>query len=266
MSCKYDAIPAELKALPQWVCCWDTSKIPMRAFERRAASSVDPVSWSNFTTAVSAVDEGYYDHIGFVFADNGVVGIDIDCGFDEDGFLTPLCADIISACHSYTELSKSGRGVHILLKGDLPFPGKNNRAGVEIYKSRRFFVTTGKVMLYEQLAENQSGIDYVVEKYFADMTGEKTSARTPSMLSRYYTPVFEKPVGRKMNLRPTYPEITPGGRNNSLASLAGQLHTAGYPPKEIYRELLHCNSVACKPPLPPRDIQGIVESITRYRR
>lgn len=261
----YDAIPEELKALPQWVCCWDNSKIPMRAFERKAASSVDPESWADFDTAVASVEAGYYDHIGFVFADTGIVGIDIDCGF-EDGFLSPLCADIIHACQSYTERSKSGRGVHILLKGNLPFYGKNNRAGVEIYRSRRFFVTTGKALLYRDLVENQAGIDYVVQKYFADATSERDSDRKKPLLTRYYTPEYRRPKDGKAFLRPIYPEIKAGGRNNSLASLAGQMHSTGYPPEAIYKELLYCNSVACKPPLPPRDIQGIVESITRYRR
>ena len=261
----YDAIPEEIKALNQWVCCWDTSKIPMRAFERRAASSTDPDSWSSFQTASEAVSAGYYDHVGFVFADNGIVGIDIDYGF-EDGFLTPLCADIMQMCKSYTEKSKSGRGVHILLKGNLPFFGKNNRAGVEIYRARRFFVTTGKVLIYHDLIENQDAIDYVVQKYFADCMAEKTSGRTGQPIARYYSPEYRKPKGKHAFLRPIYPEIEQGGRNNSLASLAGQMHTTGYPAAAIYRELLYCNSVACKPPLPPRDVQNIVSSITRYRR
>jgi hypothetical protein len=261
----YDAIPAELKALPQWVCSWDTSKIPMRAFERKAASSVDPASWADFDTAVASVEAGYYDHIGFVFADTGIVGIDIDCGF-EDGFLTPLCADIIHACRSYTERSKSGRGVHILLKGDLPFYGKNNRAGVEIYRSRRFFVTTGKALLYRDMIENQAGIDYVVEKYFSNVTSEKVSSGNKPLLTRYYSPTYRRPENGRIFLRPIYPEIKSGGRNNSLASLAGQMHSTGYPAEAIYKELLYVNSTACKPPLPPRDIQCIVESITRYRR
>lgn len=68
------------------------------------------------------MEDGTYNHLGFVFADNGLVGIDIDAGF-EDGLMTPLCADIMKACHSYTEKSRSGRGVHILLRGDLPSRG-----------------------------------------------------------------------------------------------------------------------------------------------
>ena len=146
----YSRIPEELKKLNQWVCTWDNSKVPMKAFEKKAASSTAPETWGTFEQAAAAVEGGKYDQVGFVFADTGLVGIDIDVGF-EDGLMTPLCADIMKACHSYTEKSRSGRGVHILLHGDLPFPGKNNLKGVEIYKSRRFFIMTGKQLIFPEI-------------------------------------------------------------------------------------------------------------------
>ena len=148
----YSRIPTELKNLKQWVCAWDSSKVPMKAFERKAASSTAPDTWGTFEQAQAAVEDGTYNHLGFVFADNGLVGIDIDAGF-EDGLMTPLCADIMKACHSYTEKSRSGRGVHILLRGDLPFTGRNNLNGVEIYKARRFFIMTGKVVIFPEIIE-----------------------------------------------------------------------------------------------------------------
>lgn len=158
----YSRIPEELKNQNQWVCAWDGSKVPMRAFERKAASSTAPDTWSTFEQAEWAVENGHYDHIGYVFADQNIVGIDIDAGF-EDGLMTPLCADIMQACHSYTEKSRSGRGVHILMRGKLPFSGKNNLAGVEIYQARRFFIMTGKVLIFPEIIDNQEAIDYVVE-------------------------------------------------------------------------------------------------------
>ena len=163
----YSRIPEELKNQNQWVCAWDGSKVPMRAFERKAASSTAPDTWSTFEQAEWAVENGHYDHIGYVFADQNIVGIDIDAGF-EDGLMTPLCADIMQACHSYTEKSRSGRGVHILMRGKLPFSGKNNLAGVEIYQARRFFIMTGKVLIFPEIIDNQEAIDYVVEKYFKE--------------------------------------------------------------------------------------------------
>ena len=164
----YDNIPEELKKLDQWVCANDGSKVPMKAWENEAASSTNPETWSDFETALESYNQHYYDYCGFVFADNGYVGIDIDEGYDEDGLMSVLGADIVGKCHSYTEKSRSGRGFHILLRGTLPFKGKNNLAGVEIYKAARYFIMTGNTLLYREIIENQEAIDCVVEKYFPE--------------------------------------------------------------------------------------------------
>lgn len=260
---RYENIPEELKRLNQWVCTRSDSKVPMKAFEREAASSTNPETWSSFDTALKAVSEGHYDYCGFVFNDNGYVGIDIDDGYDQDGFLSPLAAEIIGLCESYTEKSKSGRGFHILLRGALPFKGKNNLAGVEIYKSARYFIMTGNTLLYRTIEENQEAIDYVVEKYFPDTRQKKDS---PDYGSRIYSPVWELPENNRIKLRPVYPRIPDGSRNICLTSLAGLLHNLGYSKQHIYDELKYANQVACDPCLPLYEIQTIVNSITRYKR
>ena len=208
------------------------------------------------------MEVGNYDYVGFVFNDNGIVGIDIDDGYDQDGLMSELAADIIGACGSYTEKSKSGRGFHILLKGSLPFKGKNNLKGVEIYKSARYFIMTGDTILYNDMVENQEAIDYIVEKYFPEM---REGASERGAYGRIYTPRWEKPV-EKISLRPVYYPIPDGTRNISLTSIAGQWHNMGYGKDDIYRELLYVNSVACHPPLDISEIQSIVNSITRYKR
>ena len=255
-------IPEELKKLNQWVCTKGDSKVPRRSFMDGAASSTDESTWSSFAMARSSVEHGYNDYVGFVFADNGIVGIDIDDGYDEDGFMSELAADIIGKCESYTEKSKSGRGFHILLKGDLPFKGKNNLKGVEIYKSSRYFIMTGDTLLYHNIVESQEAIDYIVEKYFPEVRESESNRNMPN---RIYTPIWVKTEG-KIGLRPEYPPIPDGTRNISLTSLAGQWHTLGYNREEIYRELLYVNSIACNPPLDINEIQCIVNSVTRYKR
>ncbi len=255
-------IPMELQNLDQWVCTKGDSKIPMNAKKPFPASSVAPNTWSSFESAISAVADGIYDYLGFVFNDNGIVGIDIDDGYGEDGFLSDIAVDIISKCESYTEKSKSGRGFHILLKGTLPFKGKNNLKGVEIYKAARFFIMTGDTLLYRNIVESQEAIDYIVEKYFPEMRENESGSSNGGAI---YSPKWEKPK-EKISLRPTYPPIPDGTRNLSLTSLAGQWHNMGYTKEYIYKELLYVNSVACNPPLDINEIQTIVNSVTRYRR
>lgn len=260
---QYEHIPQALKELDQWVCVHADSKVPMKSFEREAASSTDPDTWSPFATAVQAVADGHYDNIGFVFNDNDLVGIDIDTGYDDDGFITAVAADILGKCQSYTERSRSGRGFHILLRGTLPFKGRNNLNGVEIYRSSRYFIMTGDAIVYHTLRENQEAIDYVVEKYFPEVKRDENSK---TMGNRVYTPIWEKPVGSRIKLRPVYPRIPNGCRNICLTSLAGMLHNQGYSKAQIYDELIYCNTVACDPELPRNELQTIVNSVTRYKR
>ena len=254
-------IPVEIQKLNQWVCTKGDSKIPMNATKPFPASSTAPNTWSSFDRAIYSIANGTYDYLGFVFNDNGIVGIDIDSGYDKDGFLSDIAVDIIGKCKSYTEKSKSGRGFHILLKGTLPFKGKNNLKGVEIYKAARYFIMTGDTLLYHNIVESQDAIDYIVEKYFPEL---RESENNPSG-NTIYQPIWEKPNG-KIALRPEYPPILDGTRNLSLTSLAGQWHNIGYTKEEIYKELLYVNSIACNPPLEINEIQTIVNSVTRYRR
>lgn len=256
-------IPQEILSLNQWVCSRSDSKAPQQASCQFPASSTNPSTWSSFETALNAVVDGKYDYLGFVFADNGIVGVDIDDGYDEDGFLSPLAADIIGKCKSYTEKSKSGRGVHILLKGDLPFKGKNNRNGVEIYKTARYFIMTGDTLLYDNIVENQEAINYIVDKYFPEMRESENKTFNPKI----YTPIWEKPMAEgRIKIRPIYPLIPDGCRNICLTSLAGMLHNQGYSPQAIYDELTYCNTVACEPMLPDGEVVTIVNSVTRYKR
>jgi len=258
----YENIPEEITSLPQWVCTRGDSKVPMKAFENEAASSINPQTWATFDTAEEAVSRGFYDYCGFVFADNGYVGIDIDIGYDQDGFISPMAATIIGKCESYTEKSKSGSGFHILLRGELPFKGKNNLAGVEIYKSSRYFIMTGDTFLYRSIEENQEAIDFVVETYFQETRQEKET----SFNGRIYSPIWELPENNRIKLRPVYPRIPDGSRNICLTSLAGMLHNQGYSKQHIYDELIYCNTIACDPSLDKNELRTICNSVTRYKR
>lgn len=261
---RYDSIPAELRELNQWVCANAHSKVPMQANSPYPASSTNPATWASFEDALRAVNNGLYDYIGFVFDDNGIVGIDIDDACDANGELSPLARDVINMTLSYTEQSRSGTGFHIFLKGNLPFKGKNNLAGVEIYKSARFFIMTGDVVMPLRIRNDQSAIDRVVQKYFPDAAREsKNEAYNP----RIYNPRWECPKGcQRIRVKPHYPTIPDGCRNICLTSLAGMMHSIGYTKSQIYMELQYANSTACVPPLEDGELRAICNSVTRYQR
>jgi hypothetical protein len=94
---------------------------------------------------VSALREHDYHGIGFVFTPE-----DDLCGVDLDGCLDPATGEIegwaqeiIEELNSYTEISPSGTGVHILVKGELPSE-RNRRGKFEAYDRARYFTITGK--------------------------------------------------------------------------------------------------------------------------
>ena len=252
--------PKELKDLDQWVVADNDKKRPLTPF-KNYASSTDSKTWSSFSCCDEVVNWWHRaDYLGFVFNNNGLVGIDIDKGF-EDGLMTPLCADIMNACQSYTEVSRSGRGVHIFVKGDIPFSGRNNRNGVEMYKSGRFFIMTGDVLIFNEIIENQDALDYIVEKYFPDVRDERTGFGR-----KLYSPEWRPPENGKVPLRPEYTPLGPGERNDCLTSLAGSMWNIGYTSEDILAELRVANKTACSPPLDDGELRNIVRSISRYRR
>jgi primase-polymerase (primpol)-like protein len=146
-------VPAELRAQRQWVA-WkyvpDASrakpkKLPLSAATGGAASSVDPQTWSSFDQVVEFCDRDNLDGVGFVFsAGDDYCGVDLDnCVALETGVVRDASVLLIDELDSYTELSPSGSGVHIIAMARLP--GKGRKTGsVEMYDRGRFFTVTGR--------------------------------------------------------------------------------------------------------------------------
>ncbi|POG54425.1 hypothetical protein AUR65_015800 [Haloferax marisrubri] len=75
--------------------------------------------------------------------DDPIVGVDLDdCRDPETGDVDDDAQDIIDRLDSYTEVSPSGTGYHVLIKGELP-DGRNRRGHIELYDTARFFTVTG---------------------------------------------------------------------------------------------------------------------------
>lgn len=266
ISLSFESIPHELKEKDQWVNISADSKLPLSPFDGYPASSTSPCTWGDYQTAVKMVSDGCASNIGFVFNDD-YVAVDLDEGvFDEYRLLTPFAIEIINKFSSYTEKSRSGRGIHIIVKGSLPFKGRNNHQGVEIYTSGRYFIMTGNTLLFNKINTNQSAIDWLIEQYFTDIS-ERVGNSSETYLPRIYKPIWQGvEAGGRIKLRPTYPPITSGSRNISMTSLAGSLHTIGYSKENILSELTIANATACTPPLSQSELKIIVNSVSKYRR
>jgi hypothetical protein len=125
-----ESIPDTLKAIDQWVVWryfwlddrqkWD--KPPLRSHGGNLASTTNPNTWSTFDAAMAAYETGLVDGIGFVFAiKNRLTGIDLDHARNpETGIIEPWALDIIGRFRTYTELSPSATGIHLIARGTLP--------------------------------------------------------------------------------------------------------------------------------------------------
>jgi putative DNA primase/helicase len=138
-------LPEELKVRPQWVV-WQAigdrpDKVPYSARTGRKASSTDLLTWSTFEEVVEAYEHGEFAGLGFMFSSGDpYTGIDLDDCVAEDSQIALWALEIVRYFDSYTELSATGTGLHIIVRGDVP----NRRKGdVEVYSSKRFFTITG---------------------------------------------------------------------------------------------------------------------------
>ncbi len=146
-------IPQELAALPQWVG-WKamirdgkTVKVPVdpKAKNLTPAKVNAPSSWGTLQEAIAAMKRLYLDGIGLVFTDP-YVGIDLDhCRDPKTGLVEKWAREIVDRMNSYTEISPSGCGLHIIVKGEVS-GGNHKGKGVEVYSHSRFFTFTGNVL------------------------------------------------------------------------------------------------------------------------
>lgn len=174
----FNEIPAELKALPQWIL-WKSekrnnkpTKVPYQVNGEMAQAN-NRRTWSTFATAVKFYLEGDYDGIGFVFSrQDNYIGIDIDkCVVD--GKTNAFATEIIDTLDSYTEFSPSGNGIHIIIKGGLPQSvlgtgRKNTKHGLEIYSYGRYFSFTGYRENSNDVYDRTDELAEVFEQYFDD--------------------------------------------------------------------------------------------------
>ena len=112
----YPAVPAELKALPQWVL-WKAglrngkpTKIPKQASGDNAKSSTAD-TWTDYQTAITAEQTGNFSGIGFVFTEaDCYTGTDLD-NCIVDGKVRNWAKEIIARFEqvAYIEVSPSGK-------------------------------------------------------------------------------------------------------------------------------------------------------------
>lgn len=179
-------LPAELKALQQWAVA-GADKAPLSADSTGKLFNVsvtNPKGWLTFDQACHLATH-YANHVttaqdkfkstiqqvglnvGFILsAEDPFTCIDLDVKDhtnepDVAKHTTPEQWDrfwsIVQRFDCYTERSRSGKGLHVWVRGKI---GKGcKRDGVELYSQERFIICTGNVVLDKAVSEKQQMLE-----------------------------------------------------------------------------------------------------------
>lgn len=180
MITNYKKLPTLLQSRKHWVLC-DVPGAADPKYPRQAkhpqwgADSTNPATWADFATASAAVMLDDADGMGYVFAkDDGLVFIDGDHCLGADGRLLSPFDKWLTMLPGYCERSRSGTGLHFIVRGTLPDGCKHKKhinggeMAVELYDCNRYVALTGDLWGEQTPLEDapsaQAGIDIILQQ------------------------------------------------------------------------------------------------------
>ncbi len=135
----------------------------------------------------------------------GFVYVDLDsCRNAETGTIEPWARAIIEKLDSYTEISASGSGLHIVCRGSLPEDFHIDPHKVEIYSGHinKLIAMTGNVLdWYATIEDRQPQLEELLAKMKAETKPTETKPPEPSAAPRQWRDVFH--LGSEMDDRPS---------------------------------------------------------------
>lgn len=182
-----ERIPPEMRERDVWVC-WRVeyrddkpTKVPVDPASGGRARSNDPTTWGSFDRVLE-----YHQHedtdtagIGYMFTSGGpFVGVDLDdCRNPETSDLEEWATQVVDRLDSYTYVSCSATGVHIVVRGSKP-RGKNRSGDIEMYDDNRFFAVTGEPLGTADTpgspVERQDELESVHSAFIAETDEQRT--------------------------------------------------------------------------------------------
>ena len=180
MITNYKKLPTLLQARDHWVL-YDVPGAADPKHPRQAkhpqwgADSTNPATWADFATASAAVMLDDANGMGYVLTkDDGLVFIDGDHCLDADGRPLPPFDKWLTMLPGYCERSRSGTGLHFIVRGTLPDGCKHKKRinggemAVELYDCNRYVALTGDLWGEQTPLEDapsaQAGIDVILQQ------------------------------------------------------------------------------------------------------
>jgi primase-polymerase (primpol)-like protein len=254
----FEGIPSEMKKFDQWVFWKGVQlddgkpiKIPMNTIG--PAKSNRPLTWMPFSY-MALYDKRKMNGIAFMLCEKDPYSmIDLDSCI-EDGETSDFARRVMEYFDSYTELSPSGSGMRIIVRGKmtaaLKHPKKRDRLlSIEIYSDRRCTTMTGHIVNDKPIADCHGKLERIYKKY----------RPKPRPILQNFDPrnngTFEIPN-----------EIFPQGtRNNNLAKWAGVIKNKVSDEDLYWKMLSQVNQECCDPPVSETELRNVGQSIWRKR-
>ena len=215
----FNSIPDSLTALPNWLF-WSYgwrdrwTKVPRFTVDAPGDDAnitqtyFNPAFWSdrslwhNFETV--RIECAVREHNGRLGAgliltpECGYVGIDLDDVRDRDtGALTADGARIVALLNTYTEISPSGTGLRLFVRGKKPGPRTRIATvhGVEIYDRGRWVSLTGRHLAGTPttVQPSQAGLDALYLETFGDIGWPAETAAVPTSTPASFAKSFRAP-------------------------------------------------------------------------
>lgn len=199
----------ELKSRKIWLCypmIWNETKHnghggydkpPVNPYTLYNGSSDNPESLSTFDEAVAQIGktarvrvknhddmvESPIVGVGVAFSGTGLFGLDLDnvVRQDESGqhFMTKEASQIVEDLDSYTEISPSGEGLHIICFGEIPSHFKKiakpkpdifktNKAEYQLFDSG-YMTISGQIVGSRHIADRSEKLITIYETYFQEV-------------------------------------------------------------------------------------------------
>lgn len=155
-------IPAELREYKQWLWFKKIRKQDLKGKEKILKLPVSPITlksddwnnkeqWGDFETAVNNLESSGCDGLSFVLSrDDPFVCIDLDNvdNKKQDMFINDFNG-------TYVEISQSGMGIHIFVKGKIEKNFNNQLEKVEMYQENRCIAMTGNIYKFNDFVANK---------------------------------------------------------------------------------------------------------------
>lgn len=248
------SVPAELLELPVWLF-WRSlpgdkpgdkaRKVPLYGNGQNRGRTDTPDDRAHllpFEEAAAVFESLRCTGLGIALGklpgtDLHLSGIDLD-NLGSEPQRDDRVLEVMAAACSYTEISPSGNGLHILGLGDAGTT-KKDASGLEVYSGGRFFTVTGRRVNGAHLADIREAANVARRLFLRTTTDDRTKPRPAAGGA-----------------------IKEGGRNSSLYALGRRLADAGgLSAGEVAGVLPVLNASRCDPPLATDEVQQIARSV-----